>query len=163
MLHVNPSRTSHTNELRTQYVCIQMKTGGDCNTWQNNKTATYCNAQQYTTVHYNTLQHTATHCTTPQQRLISSLNMNLKSNTLQRIAKHCNTLEHTVTYYKTHNTLQHAATRCNTLQHAATRCNTLQHTATPESPRGSVVGMCVCECMRACVRVFVRAHTRCKT
>jgi len=29
----------------------------------------------------------------------------------------------------THNTLQHAATRCNTLQHAATRCNTLQHTA----------------------------------
>ena len=77
---------------------------------------TYCNTKSHehdttfnvivTRKMYNTLQHTATHCTI-----------------LHHTATHCNTLQHTATHCST---LQHTAAHCSTLQH---RRNTLQHTA----------------------------------
>ena len=57
--------------------------------------------QIYLRPHYNTLQHSATRC---------SSTLDLSQTTLQ----------HTATHY---NTLQHTATHCNTLQHSATLCN----------------------------------------
>ena len=69
---------------------------------------------QHTATYYNTLQHTAAHCS-------------MGFNTLQHTASHCSMGV---------NTLQHTATHCNalkkTLQHTAawesTHCNTLQCT-----------------------------------
>ena len=91
-------------------------------------TATHCNKPQFLSslpvARRNTLQQTATHCTT--------LRHTVKQ---QHIATHCNTLQHTATHGNSlpaasqvmHcNTLQHTTTHCNTLQHTATHCNTLQ-------------------------------------
>jgi len=101
--------------------------------------------QRYSATHCNTLQHTATHYTTPRLESV------------QQTATHCNTLQHTASQdfascSEAHNTathynaLQHIATHCNTLhlktlrrtpklkycitlEYVATHCNTLQHTA----------------------------------
>jgi len=48
-------------------------------------------------------------------------------NALQHTATHCSTLQHTTTHC---NTLQHTGTDCDTLQQTATHCKMLQHTAT---------------------------------
>jgi hypothetical protein len=78
----------------------------------------------------NTLQHTATHCNTLQER-----ERQQRGALLQHTATHCSTLQHTARerasakrcFVATHcNTLQHTATHCSTLQHTATHCNTLQ-------------------------------------
>jgi len=102
---------------------------------------------------FNSLHHTATHCTTLY-------------NTLQHTATHCNTLQHTATHCTTggavdvqhiradgghcpdcctathFDTLHHAATHSTTLQHTAPRCNTycntLQHTAKHCNAGGAV-------------------------
>ena len=102
---------------------------------------------------FDTLQHTATHCTPLVYNMYSDTrewrghmcHTHFKSTPrcLQHIrhaATHCNTLQHAATHGHTlqhnhhaathYNTQQHTATRSNTLQHAATHCNTLQHTAT---------------------------------
>jgi len=94
--------------------------------------------------HYNTLQHTATHCNTlqqqtatrwfhktPRKRYPSSRHTAAHCNTLQHISAHCSTLQHTAARCST---LQHKATQCNTVQHGATHYNTLQHTATHIAP-----------------------------
>jgi len=80
----------------------------------------------------NTLEHTASHCSTLQVLIFVAA-----SAQLQRTATNWNTLKHTATHC---NTLQHAATQCNTpqvlifvtasAQHNATHYNALQHTAT---------------------------------
>jgi len=81
-----------------------------------------------TYTHYcNTLQHTATQCSTllrhtASQSCISILNWCTWLIRRMPPATHCNALHW--------NTLQHTATHCNTLQDTATHCNTLlQHTA----------------------------------
>ena len=104
--------------------------------------------QHTATTHYNTLQHTATHCTRERQNTCVGNVLSLKclvtathcNNSLQHTATHCSTLQHTATRCtrERQNTcvgnvlsLQHTATtRCNTLQHTATHHNTLQHIAT---------------------------------
>jgi len=60
------------------------------------------------TLHCNTLQHAATHCSTLQY----------------------DTMQHTEPHKQTWFRQRCTATHCNTLQHTATHCNTLQHTAT---------------------------------
>jgi len=80
-----------------------------CNTLQ--YTATHCSTQgrEISVHHCNTLQHTAAHCST-----------------LQHTAAHCSTLQHTATHWS--GRYQYTtATLCSTLQHIATHCNTLQH------------------------------------
>jgi len=77
-----------------------------------------------TGIHYNTLQHTATHI---------YLTQNLWHNPSSRIqiqhtATHCNTLQDI--YIQNPRHVASCAIKRNTLQHAATHCNTLQHTAT---------------------------------
>jgi len=59
----------------------------------------------------NTVQHSATHCTTPWSLVESAA--------ARRSESSSNTQD---------NTLQHTATHCNTLQHTATHCKTLHHT-----------------------------------
>jgi len=49
----------------------------------------------------------------------------LHCNTQQHTATHCNTLQHTATHCTNCNALQHIAAHCNLLQHTATHCNTL--------------------------------------
>jgi len=82
------------------------------------------------------LQHAATLCNTWTPIASKTAKVNgqrcsilgaVVHDTLQHAATRCNTLQHATTRC---NTLQHATTRCNTLQHAVTHCNTLQHTAT---------------------------------
>jgi len=73
-------------------------------------TATHCNTPQHTAAHHSTPQHTAARRSTPQHT-----------------AAHRNTLQHTATH---RNTPQHTAAHRNTPQHTATHRNTLQHTAT---------------------------------
>jgi len=65
-----------------------------------------------------TLQHTATHCNTPQHTAAHR-------NTLQHTATHCNTPQHTAAH---RNTQQYTATHCNAPQCTATHYNALQHT-----------------------------------
>ena len=81
---------------------------------------------QHTTTHFNTLQHTATHCS--ENVWLCSAPPTTHCNTLQHAATRCNTLQHAATRCNTlqphYNTLQHFATHCNTLHHNATRCNT---------------------------------------
>jgi len=89
-----------------------------CNTLQH--TATHCSTLQRAVTHCNTLQHTATHCSTLQRAVTHC-------NTLQHTATHCNTLQHTAVHC---NAQQHTATNYNIQQYTATRSNTLQHTAT---------------------------------
>jgi len=112
-----------------------------------------CALHTCTAIHYNALQHAASH-----------------RSTLHLIATDCNALQHTATHYNilalrvmllaaaanphygraeydrctcstlqytaihciaAHcSTIQHTATHCNTLRHTATHCDTLQHTAT---------------------------------
>ena len=111
-----------------------------------------------TTIHCNTLQHTATHCTTLhspedvllplgicmreallcyceallcslQHTIFSRRHMLLPLGVCMREALLHETM--TLQHSATHcNTLQQIATHCNTLQHTSTHCNTLQHTAT---------------------------------
>jgi len=94
---------------------------------------------QYTTIHCNTLQHTATHCNThctTLQNAATHCNSLLAEWHTQHTATHCNTLQHTdtATNCNTHcNTLEclrtkmtAARTSGNTLQHTATHCNTLE-------------------------------------
>jgi len=64
---------------------------------------------------YNTPQHNAPRCTTPQQTVSHQA-------WFKDTATHCNTLQHNKC-----NTLQHNTTHCNTLQHTATHCNIVQH------------------------------------
>ena len=80
-------------------------------------TATHCSTLQPTASYYSTLQHTVTHCTTLQHIC----------NTLHHTTAHCNTLQHTAAHY---NTLQHTTTHCNTLQHTTSYYSTLQLTVT---------------------------------
>ena len=99
--------------------------------------------------HCNTMQHTATQCSTKQQT--SRRDMGSLSSEM------CITLS---------NTLQHTATHCNTLQHSATLCNTLQHSATlyicghPNTPlphAESHVTQCRCsvlQCVAVCCSVL---------
>ena len=76
------------------------------------------NISKVTATHCNTLQHTATHCTT-------------HCSTLQHTETHCNTLQHTAQHTAAHcNTLQHTATHCDTLQHTVPRCTSLHRAAT---------------------------------
>jgi len=111
-------------------------------------------ALQHTATLFNTLQHSATHCSknlatssstrTPLSNSASMLRDPLlvlcTTSTLRRTATHCNALRHTATHYIS---LQHTAARpltlcwfssepalCGTLQRSVTHCNTLQHTAT---------------------------------
>ena len=88
-----------------------------------------------------TLQHTATHCNTPQQTNTSIHSSNMHTDTLQRTATHCNTLRHTATSCNKPDTsihssnmhtdtLQCTSTHCDALQRIATHCHTLQRTAT---------------------------------
>jgi len=106
-------------------------------------------ASTVTLPHFNSLQHTATHCNTLLQCTWSP-----EVRYREFPLSHCNTqqtLQHTATHCNTRhcNTLQHTATHCNncntllqrirseiqractaTIQHTITHCNTLQHTAT---------------------------------
>jgi len=113
-------------------------------------TVIYCNTLLNTGTLWNTLQHTATHCTLSVFISLGTSpalqHATAHCNTLQHTATRCNTLQHAATHCNTlqalgfhffgyfacnaarYSTLQHTAIHCNTLQHAATRCNTLQHT-----------------------------------
>jgi len=72
----------------------------------------------------NSLQHTATHCSTAT-----------RSNILKHAATRCNIIVYRSAYrllrsWTTRGSLQLTATHCNTLQHTAAHCSTLQHTET---------------------------------
>jgi len=107
--------------------------------------------------HCNTMQHTATQCSTKQQT--SRRDMGSLSSEM------CITLS---------NTLQHTATHCNTLQHSATLCNTLQDciyvgTRTPPSRTLShmslnVVAVCcsVLQCVAVCCSVLQSVAECCR-
>ena len=81
---------------------------------------------QHTATRNNTMQRTATHCST----CISRIQIRPMLCTVYT-ATHCNTLQHLATQC---NTLQQTTTHCNTLQRTAMHCNTLRHTAAYESP-----------------------------
>jgi len=70
--------------------------------------------QQTTAAHRNTLQHTKTHCNTPQR--------------LYEVPPSPSWVTHITLMNESYH--DHSATHYHTLQHAATRCNTAQHTAT---------------------------------
>ena len=106
-------------------------------------TTTHCNALQHAAPADARCNHTATHCNALQH---IAFTLQSQCNTLQSHLLFNNAhyqLSHTLTNATHHNTLQHAATRCNTLtkygarchkycqtqQHAATRCDTLQHSS----------------------------------
>ena len=72
---------------------------------------------QHTATHCNTPQHTATHCNILQHTTYSHTRRTREE------AAHVHTLQHPETRY---NTMQHTETHCNKLQHTATHCNTLQ-------------------------------------
>ena len=113
-------------------------------TW--NDTLHSCKAQiigntlQHTATHCSTLPHTVTHRNTPQQnttRYIST-RPHTQCNTLQHAATHCNTPQQNMRRYvptspHTHfNTLQHTATHRNKTWHAThqqglTHCITIRH------------------------------------
>jgi len=107
--------------------------------------------------HWNTLEHTTTHCNklqhvlhvqvsngTGQEDLFAATHCNI----LQHTAKHCNKLQNTAIHCNTFYTIslvtalvnrtysmQHIAMYCKTLQDTATtHCNTLQHSATHFTP-----------------------------
>jgi len=80
-------------------------------------------AEEHAAIHWNILQHTATHCNTLQNILhayscdrlkISSYRIKISSYRAQQHATiHCNTLQHTATHRKT---LQHRCTRVTELE-----------------------------------------------
>ena len=80
------------------------------------------------------LQHTASHCNTLQAEEDGrkTSDTSLHCNTLQHTATHCNSLHHTATRFRQRNmatkrrTLVCTATHCNKLQLTASHCNTLQ-------------------------------------
>jgi len=91
-----------------------------------------------TLLHTDTLQHTATYCTTLQHIYICTYTNNESFEYSYRSP--LLPCSHACTYTAGDesptrcNTLYHTVTRCNTLQHMVPRCNTLQHTPGDESP-----------------------------
>jgi len=82
---------------------------------------------QHTATDCNTLQLTATHCSTRRPRRNAT-----HCNTLQHTATHCNRLQLTATHCSTRRP-RRTATHCNTLQHTASHCNLLQHTVAQDA------------------------------
>jgi len=83
---------------------------------------------------YNTLQHTATHCTAVQQYLRSEVQWCFASSnthciTLQHTATRCDTLQQDLRC-EAHWYVASSNTHCNRLQQTATDCKRLQKTAT---------------------------------
>ena len=85
--------------------------------------------QQHPATPCNTLQHTASHCHSPQ--CFPLYQYQYPAMLQQHTATtHCDTLRDTAGRFNTLQPTQHTTTHRNTLQHSATLCNTLQHTAT---------------------------------
>jgi len=87
-------------------------------------------AQQKSIIHCNTLQYTATLCSTLQHTAhcnIAGVICNVRpakdNRALQQIAADCSRLQHTAAHCST---LQHTAAFCSTLQHTAAHCSTPQ-------------------------------------
>jgi len=92
-LHTLQHTVTHCSTPLTEFVKTLQHTAAHCNTLQHTayggcrneiaiftrNSATHCNTLQ-------TLQHTATYCSTPLMKVVE---------TLQHIATHCNTLQHT--------------------------------------------------------------------
>jgi len=103
-LHHNAAPLRH---IATQYKALQPKPGGALGDVFPNVSGALKLA------HYNTLQHTATHCNLNQVGHSATFSRMFQAYSNWHTATHCNTLQHT-------------ATHCNTLQHTATHCNILQ-------------------------------------
>jgi len=128
----------------------------------NSRTATH--AATHCITHCDTLQSTATQCSTPQHTAsLSHIRREgvCRVDTIQRIQP---TLE-------AMGALTHCNTHCNTLQHTATYHNTLQHTATPASTRRGRACRAhiiqriqpTLEAMGALARTATHTITRCHT
>jgi len=90
------------------------------------------NTLQHTATHCSTLPHTVTHRNTPQQNITRyiSTRPHTQCNTLQHAATHCNTPQQNMRRYVP--TSPH--TQFNTLQHTATHRNTPQQNMTCYTP-----------------------------